>query len=102
MHVLVLRSRLGAFGAINRGQHIQRGTPFSVRPEVYLEAEPLVIDFPWYARCNPGFAHELLPLVSENQALPINPPIKLAGALEQRILHLEKIGEVCVGFDPDI
>ena len=102
MHVFVFRFRLAASGAIDGGQHIEPGTPFTVRLKVYPEAKSRFIDFGRSTRCYPGFTHELLSLISENQAIAINPLIELACTLEQRVLYLEKIGEICIGFHLDI
>src|SRR5215475_2553365 len=73
-----------------------------MRFKVNAEAKSLFIDFGRDARCYPGFAHKLLSLVTENQAVAINALVELSRSLEQGVLHLEEIGEVRVGFDHDI
>src|SRR5215469_3278387 len=69
---------------------------------MYPEAKSLFIDFGRGTRAYPGFTHELLPLISDDEAILINALVELTRTLEQRILNLEKISEVRVGFDPDI
>src|SRR5215469_18154370 len=102
MHISVFGFCLESFGAVLSNENVHPRRPFAMRFEVNLEAESLLVNLSGRAGGDLGFAHEALPLVTENQSIFFHSPIEFACPTEFFIFHLEQISKISVGFNPHI
>src|SRR5215468_9641846 len=80
VHIFVLGFCLESFGAVPGDENVHARGPFAMRFEVNFEAKSLLVNLASRARGDLGFAHEALPLVTENEPISIHSPIEFACA----------------------
>src|SRR5262245_8767073 len=98
VHIPVLRFCLEPFGAVLSDENIHPRRPFAMRLEVNFEAKSLLVNLSGSAGGDLGFAHEALPLVTENKSIALHSSIEFACAIEFFVFHPKQIGKISIRF----
>src|SRR5215471_8909411 len=93
VHIPVFGFGLEPFGSVLSDENVHPCGPLAMRFQVNFEAKSLLVNLSRRAGGDLGFAHEALPLVTENKPISFHAPIEFACPIKFFIFHLKQISK---------